>query len=264
MTYPLFQIDAFANTPFEGNPAAVCNLENPADEAWMQSVAAEMNLAETAFVYPVNSTNNHYHLRWFTPTVEVPLCGHGTLATAHVLWNELGIDHSTPLRFDSLSGELVVHYADSVITLDFPASPPQPIETHSELISALGVDHGVCYQADENFLIEVNSADAVLLADPDFVKLATLAKHITVVTAASEDYDFVSRVFVPESGINEDPVTGAAHCILAPYWSDKLGKTHMKAKQVSKRGGELHLVVKGERVLISGQAITTLRGELDV
>lgn len=268
MTYPLYQVDAFTRTPFTGNPAAVCVFSKAetkaADANWMQQVAAEMNLSETAFVYPAD--NGHFHLRWFTPAIEVPLCGHATLATAHVLWNECKYDKQEPLIFDTMSGELMVHSEDGRITMDFPAAQTRPVHDRNDILQALKISAGEMYQSGEHFLIMVDSIDAVLNIEPDYVALKLIAPRLIIVTAKGDDCDFVSRVFAPAAGIDEDPVTGSAHCILTPFWSERLGKPEFKAKQISQRGGELSLVYQnnnnGDRVLISGHAVTVLKGEL--
>ena len=253
----IFHVSAFVtDTPFSGNPAAVCLLESPAEEPWMRGVARDMNLSETAFVH---GSGGQYSLRWFTPAVEVDLCGHATLATAHVLWTETR--ELRALSFQTRSGRLLAFQNDGGIMLDFPATPTPACEPPDGLLDALGVEAPV-HRSRFDYLVELESADAVLAVKPDFRALRRHEIRGVIVTARGDDVDFVSRFFAPGAGIDEDPVTGSAHCALAPYWAAKLGKTAMRARQLSERGGRIDVEVEGERVKLIGQARTTLRGEL--
>lgn len=261
----ILQVDAFTDRPFGGNPAAVCVLTEAADANWMQAVAAEMNLSETAYLYP---GNDGYHLRWFTPTSEVDLCGHATLASAHVLWSEGHLATTQEARFHTRSGLLTATQSAGWITLNFPGQPVAEITAPSELLQALPnakpiyVGHGD--GAEANFLVELASEAQVRSLQPDFAILKTLPAMgiIVTATAAAPTDDFVSRYFAPAVGINEDPVTGSAHCTLALYWQTKLGKSAFLARQVSAREGILKVACQGDRVLISGQAVTVLKGKL--
>lgn len=254
----IFLIDAFASAPFTGNPAGVCILDGHADLAWMQNIAMEMNQAETAFAYP---TGDSYHLRWFTPTTEVELCGHATLACAHAL-NELGV--SGPYLFDTLSGRLNVTEQNGLYTLDFPAEPvhPAPLKTRFDINSEI-IFVG---KNRLDWLIEVESEEVLRAYQPNLSQIADMGLRAVIITAksCSAEYDFVSRLFGPNVGINEDPVTGSAHCALAPYWSKKLGKTKLTGYQASKRGGYVHCETVGpDRILMSGRAKTFLRGTIE-
>ncbi len=255
-----WQVDAFANRPFAGNPAAICWLEKEADPAWMQALAAEMNLSETAFV---RRLENAYELRWFTPTVEVDLCGHATLAAAHALWSA-GIAPPEPLRFQTRSGLLACTQAGDFIELDFPATPATPIAAPELLIEALGVEPVLVGKSKFYTLVVVDSPDVVRTVRPDFRKLGQLPTLGVIVTAPSDDakFDFISRFFAPALGVDEDPVCGSAHCCLAPYWGERLGKTRLMAYQASARGGVLRLRLNGDRVVLGGQAVTVWQGEL--
>jgi PhzF family phenazine biosynthesis protein len=261
----ILQIDAFTDTPFAGNPAAVCVLPNAVDEGWMRAVAAEMNLSETAFLHP---HADGYQLRWFTPSAEVNLCGHATLASAHVLWQEGYLTATDEARFHTKSGLLTATQAEGWITLNFPAQPLTVVTAPPEVLRSLrGMQPiAVAYggTAESNYLVELPSEDYVRSLQPDFSIMKLLPAHGVIVTAPAEaaDIDFVSRYFAPALGINEDPVTGSAHCSLAPYWQQKLGKSDFLAKQVSQRGGTLKVQLQGQRVLLSGQAVTILRGHL--
>ncbi len=250
-------IDAFASKAFTGNPAAVCILESPADPGWMQSVAMEMNQAETAFAYPIA---DGYHLRWFTPTQEVELCGHATLATAHALF-ELGV--VGPYRFDTLSEELVVTGSDGSYTMDFPAEPVSAAELPNRVD---GLEQAIYTGKNRmDWLVELPSADDVRGFEPNLVQIAALGERALIITAKSDgaDCDFVSRLFAPCVGIPEDPVTGSAHCALAPYWAQKLDRGDVTGYQASKRGGYVSCQWSGnDRVLLSGRAITVLTGTL--
>jgi PhzF family phenazine biosynthesis protein len=255
-----WQVDAFTNRPFGGNPAVVCWLEDEADPAWMQSLAAEMNLSETAFVRPLAEG---FELRWFTPTVEVDLCGHATLATAHTLWAEKLVPAKQPLRFHTRSGVLTCHQAGEFIELDFPATPPTAITPSELLLDALNVTPAFVGTSRFYQLVVVESADIVRAVTPDFRKLGQVPTRGVIVSALSDDsrFDFVSRFFAPALGVDEDPVCGSAHCCLTPYWAARLGKTELMASQVSARGGILRLRLEGDRVMLGGQAVTVWRGE---
>ena len=258
----LIQVDAFTATPFAGNPAAVCVLPAPRDVEWMQSVAREMNLSETAFLCP---RPDGFDLRWFTPAIEVPLCGHATLASAHVLWQEGLLAPETPALFHTRSGLLTATRQDDWISLDFPALPPEPVPAPPELLQALQhVEPVYVGKNRASYVLEVASEDIVRTLEPDFALLKTLPVQGAIVTsqATTTPYDFVSRYFAPRAGINEDPVTGSAHCCLGPYWRERLQKEAFVAYQASARGGVIRVRTRGERVLLSGQAVTVLRGEL--
>ena len=252
-------VDAFADRPFSGNPAAVCLLDEPRDADWMQAVAAEMNLSETAFVRAVD---DGFELRWFTPGVEVDLCGHATLAAAHVLWSEEVADSSQPIRFQSKSGVLICARRGDWIELDFPATPVRQAPPPQELLDALGVQCTFSAESKFDRFVVVASEQAVRQAEPDFTRLRRLSTRGVIVTSTCDDprFDFVSRFFAPAVGVDEDPVTGSAHCALAPYWSERLGKTSMTGFQASKRGGVVRVRVEGDRVILGGQAITMLSG----
>jgi PhzF family phenazine biosynthesis protein len=257
---PLYQVDAFADRPFAGNPAGVCLLDGPADPAWMQAVAAEVNVAETAFTHAIG--DGRWALRWFTPTVEVPLCGHATLATAHVL-RTLG--HPLPLRFDTASGELRADTGDGdLLELDLPANPPVPADVPADIVAALGVAAVSSGLGDgDMWVVEVATADEVRAAAPDMPALAGATSHGVTVTAAgdTDGVDVVSRFFAPAIGIDEDPVTGAAHCLLAPWWAPRVGDA-FTAHQASARGGTVRVRLDGDRVHLGGRAITVLAGSL--
>lgn len=261
MTTPITQVDAFTSRPFQGNPAAVCVLSYEADPAWMQRVAAEMNLAETAFLSPCG---NGFRLRWFTPAVEVDLCGHATLAAAHVLWEEGRLAPDEEARFHTRSGLLAARRRGEWIELDFPATPAQAAPVPDGLARALGTEILWCGRTPFDLLVEVASAPVLRNLSPDLGALAAQPVRGVIVTSPPDrpEYDFLSRFFAPASGIPEDPVTGSAHCALAPYWSARLGRNEMTAYQASARGGVVRARLEGERVLLSGQAVTVLRGEL--
>lgn len=259
----LHLVDAFASQPFRGNPAAVCLLDGPADEKWMQSVAFELGYSETAYVYP---RQDGYSLRWFTPAIEVPLCGHATLASAHVLWS-LGHTEAA-LRFHTHSGVLTCTRRGEDIWLDFPRKTLSSARASTALLEALGAVAYDVQRSEAQLLIELADEAAVRALEPDFSALrrAAAADDLRgmMVTARASDaaFDFVSRYFAPGAGIDEDPVTGSAHCALTPYWAEKLGKPAMRALQVSKRSGVVQVELAGERVHLGGQAVTTLRGDL--
>ncbi|MGQ0813558.1 MAG: PhzF family phenazine biosynthesis protein [Gemmatimonadota bacterium] len=261
---PIVQVDAFTDKPFAGNPAAVCIMDRAAPESWMQNVAREMNLAETAFLH---RENDGYLLRWFTPAVEVKLCGHATLASAHVLWQEGHLQPDQQARFHTLSGLLTADREDDWIRLDFPAKFAQAADAPAGLFESLGLKSAAFVGKNEfDYLVEVDSDDVVKSIAPDFNQLTRVEARGVIVTArsSSEQYDFVSRFFAPRVGVPEDPVTGSAHCCLAPHWGDKLGKDELLGYQASERGGVVKVRVEGERVLLYGQAVTVLTGELHV
>lgn len=263
---PFYQVDAFADRPFAGNPAAVCLLEAPLSPEVMQAVAAEMNLSETAFVRPADGGGMRT-LRWFTPRVEVPLCGHATLATAHVLLREEGA-HS-PLRFDTLSGILTVtDENDGWLRMDFPADPPLPTPPPEGLLEALGCPPSTpSLLGVKGWVVRLPTEAEVRRLSPDFSRLGHVGMGSTalgvIVTAPGEgNVDFVSRFFGPWVGVDEDPVTGMAHTLLTPYWAAEAGKTELTARQVSQRGGSLKVRMAGDRVHVSGKAVTVVKGTL--
>jgi PhzF family phenazine biosynthesis protein len=256
----LLQVDAFTAVPFKGNPAAVCLLDREVDEDWMQAVAAEMNLSETAFL---RRDGDGFGLRWFTPAVEVDLCGHATLASAHALWEEGEVAAGQPIRFATRSGVLTASSRGGGIELDFPATPPQAAEAPPGLLEALGVEARWVGRSRFDYLVEVGSEQAVRELAPDLGRLRAVQTRGVMVTAAgSPPFDLVSRYFAPAAGVDEDPVTGSAHCCLAPFWSDRLGKGELLAYQASRRGGVVSTRLAGDRVALGGQAVTVLRGEL--
>lgn len=254
------QVDAFTNQPFAGNPAAVCVLTSIQDDGWMQQVAKEMNLSETAFLLP---QDKGYNLRWFTPTTEVPLCGHATLASAHTLWTEGHLPPEKTAHFYTKSGDLTAKRQGDWIELNFPANPSQSVSTPPDLSQALGVPCKSVWHNSLGYLVEVESEQLVREMQPDFGLLKKLSYGEVIVTSIASNYDFISRFFAPGLGINEDPVTGAAHCCLAPFWRDRLGKNEFLAYQASQRGGTIKINYDGgDRVFLAGQAVTVLRGEL--
>ncbi len=267
MTHHVAHVDTFTDRPFAGNPAGVCILEHSIDDAWMQAVAAELNLPETAFALPIELATGEpaWRLRWFTPTAEVELCGHATLAAAHYLWNTIGATDQ-PIRFVTLSGELTATRGmDGWIELDFPANEAQPVEPDPVVLDALGIDDRVIGAARGStfHLIEVADATTVRELRPCASKLLRLDTPGFIVTALGDGlYDIVSRVFAPQLGIPEDPVTGSAHCLLGPYWTPRLGKDDILAKQASSRGGTIRVGVRGNRVLLGGQAVQVFDAEL--
>jgi len=261
MSVPLFHVDAFTAKPFSGNPAAVCVLANPAEEQWMQNVAREMNLSETAFLWP---SEGGFQLRWFTPVVEVELCGHATLASAHVLWTEGYVRPDEPIRFFTRSGVLAALRRGDWIELDFPAMPVEPAEAPLSLLDGLGVKPCYVGRSRFDYLVEVESEDVVRRLAPNLAVLEAILTRGIIVTsrATTPPFDIVSRFFAPRVGIAEDPVTGSAHCSLGPFWSRRLGRTELLAYQASARGGVIRVRVAGDRVHLGGQAITLWRGEL--
>lgn len=259
MQVPIYHIDAFTNVPFGGNPAGVCLLDEKADPVWMQQIAKEMNLSETAFLH---REDEYYSLRWFTPVTEVELCGHATLAAAHVLWLRGDVNETEEIRFHTLSGTLTARKVEDWIELNFPVAKLEAADLTDRYLVALGISPDVIMHSDEKILIEVADETIVRKMKPDFSALLKLPGRGIIVTAVSETpgIDFVSRYFAPWVGINEDPVTGSAHCMLAPYWQKKLAKNYLTAYQASTRGGILKLRLSGERVYISGQAVTVMQG----
>lgn len=258
----LYQIDAFTPVAFRGNPAAVCLMEQPHPDEWMQAVAQEMNLSETAFLLP---EGDGWRLRWFTPRNEVRLCGHATLASAHALWESGQLARGAQARFYTQSGLLTADAKDGWIELDFPARFAEPTEPPAGLIEALGLPTPL-YVARwrDNYFLEIASEAELRALQPDFAALYGLPPRGVGVTCRSQspEFDFVSRYFAPKMGVNEDPVTGSVHCALTPYWSQKLGRTSFTAYQASARGGVLRLRLEGERVILAGQAVTVLKGVL--
>ena len=262
MGLPIIQVDAFTNRPFGGNPAAVCVLSEARDEPWMQNVAREMNLSETAFLHPEDSG---FRLRWFTPVVEVALCGHATLASAHVLWQDGHLAPEAMAVFHTKSGRLTAQRRGEWIELDFPATPAAPTDPPPGLLEALAVPRPRAVGRSRfDYLVEVDSEDAVRRLAPNFSSLEHVEARGVIVTsrASTAGFDFVSRFFAPQSGINEDPATGSAHCTLGPYWSGKLGKTTLTGYQASARGGVVRVEMRDGGVGLGGQAVTVLRGEL--
>ena len=261
MPQSVVQVDAFTGRPFAGNPAAVCILDAPGDEGWMQAVAGEMNLSETAFLHPLE---DGWSLRWFTPEMEVALCGHATLASAHVLWEEGRIAPDAEARFHTKSGLLTTVRRGGWISMDFPAKPEDEAPAPEGLDRALGVRPLYVGRSEYDLLVEVESEAAVRASSPDFALLRGVDARGVIVTARGADsgYDFVSRFFAPRVGIDEDPVTGSAHCVLAPFWARRLGRDELTGFQASRRGGVVKVRTAGDRVLLGGQAVTVLRGEL--
>jgi len=252
-----YQVDAFASRAFEGNPAAVCPLQSWLDDGLMQSIAEENNLSETAFFVP---SAQGYQLRWFTPAREVDLCGHATLATAHVIFDILGYTKQT-ITFATRSGELTVRKKGRQLQMDFPASPPAPCATPEVLAKALG-HQPVEVLAAEDYIAVFDSEATIRAIQPDLSLLSQLDLRCVVITAPGTEFDFVSRCFGPKYGIPEDPVTGSTHCELAPYWARRLGKTVLSARQVSKRGGTLTCELQADRVLLTGSAVTVMETEM--
>jgi PhzF family phenazine biosynthesis protein len=263
MSLDLYQVDAFTDRPFAGNPAAVCLLPAPREEGWMQSVAREMNLSETAFLHP--ETDGGWRLRWFTPAIEVELCGHATLASAHVLWETGALAAGETARFHTLSGLLTAERSGEWITLDFPARRVEEAAPPPGLAEALGIEAPrFVGKSRYDYLVEIASEPEVRALDPDHRRLASLPVRGVIVTARADagPFDFVSRFFAPGSGVDEDPVTGSAHCTLGPHWAERLGKDELLAFQASARGGVVKVRVAEERVKLGGQAVLVLRGQL--
>ncbi len=259
MNVPIYQVDAFSSKLFGGNPAAICPLDDWLPDATLQAIAAENNLAETAYYI---SKNGKYHLRWFTPGVEVDLCGHATLATAHVMM-EIRREVSGRVAFESRSGELIVTRDGDLYAMDFPARPPVERKVDPTLFDALGATPTLVLGARDLLCVFDTEAE-VLALKPNMERLAAIDAFATIVTAPGTDCDFVSRFFAPARGVPEDPVTGSAHCTLIPYWAARLGKKKLFARQVSRRGGELWCEDRGERVTIAGRAVKYLEGSIVV
>lgn len=253
----LYQVDAFTSSLFAGNPAAVVPLESWPEDALLQNIAMENNLSETAFLVP---DETGYSLRWFTPSVEVDLCGHATLAAAWVVSNALGFPGER-IRFTTASGALYVARSGQTLSLDFPARPAHPVSQRAPFEQALGMPLNDVLQARDT-LVVLDSAEQVHHCQPDFTAISQLDTFAVMITAPGDDCDFVSRFFAPAKGVPEDPVTGSAHCTLVPYWAARLGKTTLRARQLSARGGELHCQLKGDRVTLSGQARCYLKGDI--
>ena len=259
MKINVYQVDAFANKPFEGNPAAICPLQKWLPEQTMQALAAENNLSETAFFVP---EGDGFALRWFTPATEVDLCGHATLAAAYVLFEELDYD-GEEIRFSTKSGTLSVVRNGDFLRMDFPAQPPLPFELPTQLVEAFAATPEDCLKFTDIIAV-FSSEEMVRNADPDMALLAQLDCRGIIITAESAEYDFIARWFGPRTGIKEDPVTGSAFTQLVPYWANRLGKTEFRAKQVSLRGGEVTCELVGDRVLISGKAVLFMRGVIEI
>jgi len=261
MPLPLFHVDAFTDKPFAGNPAAVCILAEERPDAWMQQVGAEMNLSETAFV---QKQDDAFRLRWFTPKVEVDLCGHATLASAHVLWEEGYAGPGETIQFHTRSGVLKAVRQQGIIELDFPLIPEEPAAAPAGLAEALGVSFKYVGKGRFDYLVEVDSEESLRTLAPNFRVLATLPIRGLIVTSRSSrpEFDFVSRFFAPGAGIDEDPVTGSAHCCLAAYWRKQLHKDSFVAYQASARGGVVRVRVQGDRAILGGQAVTVSKGVL--
>ncbi len=260
MAQTIYQVDAFTDTPFAGNPAGVCLLEAAASEQWMQNIALEMNLSETAFLAPAA---DGYDLRWFTPSTEVDLCGHATLASAHTLWETGALPATQQARFHTRSGLLTADKHDDWISMDFPSDPPSPLSLFVDVGAALGTKPLSVSKGRRYYLVEVATEQEVRELKPEF-GLWQESKTGCIVTSASDSkvFDFVSRFFALGLGIHEDPVTGSAHCVLAPYWAEKLGRTELVGYQASARGGTVRVRLDGDRVVLSGQAVTVMHAEL--
>jgi len=259
MDLPIYQVDAFTDAVFSGNPAAICPLEHWLSDEHLQAIARENNLSETAFFV---RTGDGFDLRWFTPGCEVDLCGHATLASAYVLFHELKEPGDT-LRFGTKSGELLVRRDGDRLVMDFPSRPPQSVQADPALVTALG-GTPVEILAARDYLVRYNSAEEVRALEPNMEALKKIDRFAFIVTAPGTDCDFVSRFFAPAKGVPEDPVTGSAHCTLIPYWAKELGKTTLHARQIGPRGGELFCKAAGDRVEIAGHAALFLRGCIQV
>jgi len=261
MKYTIYQVDAFAEKVFQGNPAAVMPLEDWLEDTLMQKIAMENNLSETAFFV---KTDAGYHIRWFTPEFEIDLCGHATLASAYIIKNFVE-PHLAEINFTTQkAGALRAMAKDGIYTLDFPSRMPQPCQIPGQLLKSLGITTAVEVLKSRDYFVVLPNEDAVKNADPDFTLIKELDSVGVIVTAKGQSADVVSRCFYPGAGIPEDPVTGSAHCNIVPYWSDKLGKTKLFCKQLSQRGGDLHCELEGDRVLMSGKCVLYLEGEINV
>jgi PhzF family phenazine biosynthesis protein len=261
MPFRITQVDAFTNRPFTGNPAGVCILAEPEPDWWMQDVAREMNLSETAFLIP---HEEGYDLRWFTPIAEVDLCGHATLASAHVLWEDGHLPPQETARFHTRSGVLLASRRDDWIELDFPAKTATEAPVPEHLTEALGIEPIWIGRSDFDYLVQVDDEKQVRTLSPDFGLLKRIDVRGVIVTAVAtgSTYDYVSRFFAPRVGIDEDPVTGSAHCALGPFWSARLGRDDLVGYQVSPRGGRVRTRAAGDRVILGGQAVTVMRADL--
>src|SRR3954465_302538 len=261
MTMRLLQIDAFTDEPFKGNPAAVCLLEQQKSSEWMQHLAQEMNLSETAFL---RQQDDGFDLRWFTPALEVDLCGHATLASAHVLWEEGQLPASDTARFHTRSGLLSASRRDGMIWLDFPATPSRAVDVPPDLRDGIPAPTLYVGRTPFDYLAELESEAGFRFVEPNLGALARLGSRGVIVTARSDNpaFDFVSRFFAPGSGIAEDPVTGSAHCALGPFWAERLGKKNLTGHTAPSRGGTVRVHLEGERAHLGGHAVTVLRGEL--
>jgi PhzF family phenazine biosynthesis protein len=261
MSLHITQVDAFTNEPFQGNPAAVCILPAAREEKWMKLVAREMNLAETAFLV---REGDGFRLRWFTPTQnEVRLCGHATLASAHVLYEDGILDRNERAKFQTLSGSLYASWKDGWIELDFPRLTIEPMSSPEALQKGLNAQIKFSGRSMQCWLAELDSENTIRKLEPDFRRLKELDRDVLITSRSdSAEYDFVSRYFAPRHDIDEDPVTGSAHCVLGPYWAERLGKNEFRAYQASERGGSMTVRVEVDRVYLRGQAVTVLRGEL--
>jgi predicted PhzF superfamily epimerase YddE/YHI9 len=257
---PIFHVDAFTGRVFAGNPAAVCPLQSWLDDATMQAIAAENNLSETAFFV---SGKRHHELRWFTPTVEVDLCGHATLASAFVIFRFLDPEQQVA-AFESKSGPLRVARSADMLVLDFPSRPPEPCDAPPAVAEGLGAAPRETWRARDNYMAVYDTEEEVRRLRPDMARLRTLTGFGVVATAPGQASDFVSRYFAPAFGIDEDPVTGMTHCTLTPYWARRLGKERLHALQVSARGGELFCMPRGDRVAIAGRAVKYMQGVIEV
>lgn len=258
----IVQIDAFTDRPFRGNPAAVCIVESYPEAIQMQMLAAELNLSETAFLKPAG---DDYELRWFTPSVEVDLCGHATLASAHYLWSENLVDSSREISFRTRGGVLKAVRREHWIEMDFPAQPAEELGPADGLLEAVGVQPRFVGKSEADWLIELASEERVRGLRPDLTRLSEVCERGLIVTSVSDSdrYDFVSRFFAPAVGVDEDPVTGSAHCCLGPYWAERLHKTELVGFQASPRGGEVWVRPQGDRILIAGSAVTVMHASLD-
>ena len=261
MSFPIVQVDAFTDTPFSGNPAAVCILPAQVDAQWMQRVAGEMNLSETAFVV---EQEDGYGLRWFTPVSEVDLCGHATLASAHVLWEGGHLGSDETVIFHTKSGVLTCEQKDEWIEMNFPITRESPATPPEALVEGLGLMPRYVGKSEFDYLVEVESEAAIRALEPDFQLLQTVSMRGCIVTAQADDpeYDFVSRFFAPGLGVNEDPVTGSAHCCLGPFWARRFKKEELTACQASARGGVVRMRILGDRIVLGGKAVTVLQGDL--
>lgn len=260
MEIAIYQVDAFTDQLYKGNPAAVCPLDQWLPDAQMQAIAAENNLSETAFFVPMG---NAFHLRWFTPAIEVDLCGHATLATAHVLFKHLHYAYPS-IVFETRSGQLMVSQSEGLYIMDFPCDQLEPVSAPAILAKALGQNPQEVWMGREDYLVILDSEAAVAALNPDFALLKQLQGRGLICSAKGDSVDFVSRCFFPNAGIDEDPVTGSAHTTMTPYWAEKLGKQQLKAKQISKRGGHIQCTMLGDRVALAGQAVTFLEGKLGI